>query len=271
MGRAKDDELQGRGRPGRQGACDGKRRRVLHHRDRSLFSTHCRCPSTRARAAASGRVAPSFLLAVQLALNLTLAAAGIGLVLGVGAGAFGLVLPADAGGFTLSVALCAGALFAIDLCVAAVAGTTQVATGIGMALFYPLAFFASVYFPLTVIGSNLVNQISDALPSGAAFDALHASFLGRFPSGQDIGVLAGYTVVFAAAAMRWFRWDVEQIPQRHGWSARVGTRALTAPGALISRALTRTVSVSRSPSADEITQTLRGGVPSRYEVLPEGR
>lgn len=213
-------------------------------------------------------VAPSFLLAAQLALNLALAAVGIGLVLGVGADAFGLVLPADAGGFALSVVLSAGALFALGLCVAAVAGTTQVATGIGLALFYPLAFFAGVYFPLTVIGSNLVNQISEALPSGAALDALHASFLGHSPSGEDIGVLAGYTVVFAAAAVRWFRWDVEQLRERHGGAARVAIRALTAPGAFISHALTRTVSVSGSPSADEITQALRAGVPSRYEVLP---
>lgn len=209
-------------------------------------------------------VAPSFLLAAQLALNLALAALGIGLVLGVGAGAFGLVLPTDAGGFALAVVLSVGALFALGLCVAGVAGTTQVATGIGMALFYPLAFFAGVYFPLTVIGSSLVNQISDALPSGAAFDALHASFLGHFPSGQDIGVLAGYTVVFAAAAVRWFRWDVERPRQRHDLAARV----VTAPAALVSHALTSTVSVAGRPSAAEVTQALRAGVPPRYQVLP---
>jgi len=212
-------------------------------------------------------VAPSFLLAAQLALNLALAAAGVGLILGVGAGAFGLVLPADVGGFALSVVLSAGALFALGLCVAAVAGTTQVATGIGLALFYPLAFFAGVYFPLTVIGSSLVNQISEALPSGAAFDALHASFLGQFPSGEALGVLAGYTVVFTVAAVRWFRWDVEQVRKRHR-EARVAARALTAPGAFISHALTRTVIVSGSPSAEQITQELRARVPSRYEVQP---
>jgi ABC-2 type transport system permease protein len=209
-------------------------------------------------------VPPSFLLAAQLALNLALAALGIGLVLGVGAGAFGLVLPADAGGFALSVVLSVGALFALGLCVAAVAGTTQVATGIGLALFYPLAFFAGVYFPLTVIGSSLVNQVSDALPSGAAFDALHASFLGHFPSGQDIGVLAGYAVVFAAAAVLWFRWDVEQPRQRRDLAARV----VTAPAAIVSRALTSTVSVAGCPSAAEVARALRTGVPARYEVLP---
>lgn len=212
-------------------------------------------------------VAPSFLLAAQLALNLALAAVGIGLVLGVGAGAFGLVLPADTGGFALSVVLTVGALFALGLCVAAVAGTTQVATGIGLALFYLLAFFAGVYFPLTVIGSNLVNQISEALPSGAAFDALHASFLGQSPGGEALAVLAGYTVVFTAAAVRWFRWDVEQ-PRKHGGTAQVVTRALTAPGAVISRALTRTISVPGSPTGDEITRQLRAGVPARYEVQP---
>jgi ABC-2 type transport system permease protein len=213
-------------------------------------------------------VAPSFLLAAQLALNLALAAAGIGIVLGVGAGVLGLVLPADVGGFVLSVVLSVTAMFALGLCVAAVAGTTQVATGIGLALFYPLAFFAGVYVPLTVIGSSLVNQISEALPSGAAFDALHASFLGHFPGGEALGVLAGYTVVFATAAVRWFRWDVEQPRKRHDGAASMFTRAVTAPAAFVSQALTRTVSVAGDPSAEEVTRALRGGVPSRYEVLP---
>jgi hypothetical protein len=107
------------------------------------------------------------------------------------------------------------------------------------------------YFPLTVIGSSLVNQISDALPSGAAFDALPALLLGHFPGYEALGVLAGYMVVFTAAAVRWFGWDVEQLRKRHGAAARVATRALTAPAlsspmrlparsvSLATRALTR--------------------------------
>jgi ABC-2 type transport system permease protein len=213
-------------------------------------------------------VAPSFLLAAQLVLNLALAAVGIGLVLGVGAGAFGLVLPADAGGFALAVVLTVGALFAFGLCVAAVAGTTQVATGIGLASFYPLAFFAGVYFPRTVIGSNLVTRsprrcrpVPRSMPCTP-----HSS--GTSPAARNEASSPATRSCSRQPRCAGSGWDVEQLRKRHGAAARVATRALTGPGAFLSHALTRTVSVSGSPNADEVSQALRGGVPSRYEVLP---
>jgi len=152
---------------------------------------------------------PSFLLGAELVLNIGLVAVGIGMVLGVGAGAFSLQLPGEVGGFVLSLVLSVTAIFSLGLCVAAVAGTAQAANYIGAGLFYPLAFFSGLYFPISQLGSSLVNQISEALPSGAAFDALHASLLGHFPSAEALGALAGYSVVFMAAALHWFRWDVE--------------------------------------------------------------
>jgi ABC-2 type transport system permease protein len=211
---------------------------------------------------------PSFLLGAELALALALVAVGIAIVLGVGAIAFGLVMPRQVGGFALSIVLSVGAMFSVGLCVAALAGTAQAAQYIGSALFYPLAFFSGLYVPVSQLGSSLISQISEALPSGAAYDALYASFQGRFPSGEAIGALAGYTVVFSAAALRWFRWDVEQPRARDGSAALLAVRAATAPMAFVSHALTRTVRVPGTVGADEVTRVLREALSPRYDVLP---
>jgi hypothetical protein len=213
-------------------------------------------------------ITPSFLLGAELVLALALVAVGIPMVLGVGAAAFGLVLPQQAGGFALSVVLSVAAMFSLGLCVAALAGTAQAAQYIGAALFYPLAFFSSLYVPVSQLGSSLISQISEALPSGAAYDALYASFFGRFPSGEAIGALVGYTVVFLAAALRWFRWDVEQPRARDGGAARIAVLTITAPIAVVSHALTRIVSVPGTIGADEVDRALRDGLPPRHEVLP---
>jgi ABC-2 type transport system permease protein len=129
-------------------------------------------------------VPASALLGAQLAVNLILAAASIVMLLGVGAGAFNLVLPSQAGWYLLSLVLTIAAMFGIGLCVAALASSPQVASAIGMGLFYPLAFFAGLYFPLVELHSSVIDQIAKVLPSGAGFDALHASLAGRFPGGR---------------------------------------------------------------------------------------
>jgi ABC-2 type transport system permease protein len=151
-------------------------------------------------------VPPSWLLTAQLAVNLLLAVLGVALVLGVGAGALGLVLPRQPGGFLLSLVLTAGALFGMGLFAAAVAKTAQLATGIGMALFYPLAFLGGVYFPLAGMPAT-VRDIAEATPSGAAVQALNASLDGRFPGAGDLLVLAAWALVSAVAAVRMFRWE----------------------------------------------------------------
>jgi ABC-2 type transport system permease protein len=198
-------------------------------------------------------VPASFLLGAQLIVNLAITAVTIGVILGVGAAAFGLQLPGQAGWFALSLILTIGAIFGLGLCVAARAGTPQVANGIGLALFYPLGFFAGLFVPLIEIHSNAIDQISKALPSGAAFNALHASFAGKFPGGEALGVLAAWAVVSNLVAVRWFRWDKER-------STLAGWR--------IERILTRTVTVPGSVTSEQVDHALRQGLSSRFEVLP---
>ena len=155
-------------------------------------------------------VPPSWLLAAQTTVNLILAVIGITILVGAGAGAYGLALPHDAGGVLLSLAallLTLAATIGLGLLVAARARSPQVAQGLTAVLFYPLAFFSGLYIPLQEIHSQLITDISKALPTGAGFNALHASFLGQSPGVEPFLVLAGWAVLTSVAATRLFRWE----------------------------------------------------------------
>jgi ABC-2 type transport system permease protein len=155
-------------------------------------------------------VSPSQLLAAQVTLGLIVAVVGIAIIIGVGAAVFDLALPHTVGGCLVafvSLTLTAAALLSLGLCAAAVAGTPQIAQAISLLLFYPLAFFSGLYVPLTLIHSEVVNVIAKALPTGAGFNALHASFAGRSPGIEPLLVLTGWAVVSSLAAARLFRWE----------------------------------------------------------------
>jgi ABC-2 type transport system permease protein len=155
-------------------------------------------------------VPPSWLLAAQLTISLTLATIGITILLGVGAIAFGLALPATVGGCLVafvSLVLTVAATLGLGLCVAARARSPQVAGAFQALCFYPLAFFSGLYIPLQEIHSALVHDIAKVLPTGAGFNALHASFLGQSPSAESLLVLAAWAIGCSFAAARLFRWE----------------------------------------------------------------
>jgi ABC-2 type transport system permease protein len=131
-------------------------------------------------------VPASALLGAQVAVNILFAVVSIALILGVGAGAFNLALPVQFGWFVLSLALAVAAMFGIGLCIAAFAASPRVSNVIAGALFYPLAFFSGMYGPLTVY-PGVVGRIAKWAPTGAAFNALHASLGGTSPAGRRSG------------------------------------------------------------------------------------
>ncbi len=155
-------------------------------------------------------VPPSWLLGAQLMVSLILATIGITILLGVGAIAFGLALPPSIGGCLvalLALLLTVAATLGLGLCVAAMAGSPQIAGAFQLVSFYPLAFFSGLYVPLQEIHSNLVQDIAKVLPTGAGFNALHASFLGQSPSLESLVVLAAWAIGCGVAAARHFRWE----------------------------------------------------------------
>jgi ABC-2 type transport system permease protein len=155
-------------------------------------------------------VAPSWLLAAQMTINVLLAALSITILVGLGALAYGLGLPSTVGGWLvtlLSLVLTVAATLGLGLCVAALASSPQVAGALQALLFYPLAFLSGLYVPLQEIHSAALNDIAKVVPTGAGFNALHASFLGHSPGVEPLLVLAGWAIVTSVAAARLFRWE----------------------------------------------------------------
>jgi len=155
-------------------------------------------------------VPPSWLLAAQMTINVILAAMSITIIIGLGALAYGLGLPTTVGGWLvtlLSLVLTVVATLGLGLCAAALASSPQVAGAIQALLFYPLAFLSGLYVPLQEIHSTALNDIAKVVPTGAGFDALHASFLGHSPGVEPLLVLAGWAIMTSVAAARMFRWE----------------------------------------------------------------
>jgi ABC-2 type transport system permease protein len=155
-------------------------------------------------------VAPAWLLAAQLTVSVILATIGIGITLVVGAVVFDLALPHDAGGYLVSLAalvLTGAATLGLGLCVAALAGSPQIAQAITIVLFYPLAFFSGLYVPIQVIHSPVIQEVSKLLPTGAGFNALHAAFTGQPADVGALLVLAGWSLGTGLLAVRVFRWE----------------------------------------------------------------
>lgn len=155
-------------------------------------------------------VPPSWLLAAQLTVSLILAAIGILILLGVGAVAFRLAFPPTLGGCMValvSLILTVAATLGLGLCAAALAPSPQVAGAFQALFFYPLAFFSGLYVPIQELHSQVVSAIAKVLPTGAGFNALHASFLGHSPGIEPLLVLAAWAIGCSVAAARLFRWE----------------------------------------------------------------
>ncbi len=155
-------------------------------------------------------VQPAWLLAAQVVVNLIFAVIGVALILGVGAIAFGLTLPPTVAGdlvALLALLLTAAAMLAMGLCVAALAGSPQVAQALTLVCFYPLMFFSGIYVPLSVIHSSIIHSIAKLLPTGAGFNAVHAAFTGHSPGAEPLLVLAVWTIACSVIAARRFRWE----------------------------------------------------------------
>ena len=92
-------------------------------------------------------VPPAWVLAAQIGINLLLAAMALVILVVVGIAAFGVNVPKSGVGFMLAVVLSIAAIFAIGLCVAAIARGAGAANAMGSAAFFPLMFFAGLWVP----------------------------------------------------------------------------------------------------------------------------
>jgi ABC-2 type transport system permease protein len=151
-------------------------------------------------------VGPARVLGAQLVINLCSAVLVTIMILVVARVAFSVAWPQQFAGFAVATLLTAVALICIGLFVAAVAPTGRSAQIIGGVSFYPLMFFAGLWYPLPLMPSVL-RGICYATPLGASVQALDDAGGGIWPHPLQLLTLAAYAVVFGAAAARFFRWE----------------------------------------------------------------
>jgi len=151
-------------------------------------------------------VPPSWLLAAQGVVQLCIALASLAIIFTTSVTAFGASAPKSPGGLLVSLALSIAGLFPIGLAITAIARTANAASVIGRLAFFPLMFFAGLWLPRALM-PNLLADISNYTPLGAAVQAIQDSILQGFPPAAPLLVLAGYALVFAFGAKRFFRWE----------------------------------------------------------------
>jgi ABC-2 type transport system permease protein len=152
---------------------------------------------------------PGALLAVQLLLQLVLAVAGSALLLVVAGAFLGAALPsgaAGAGRVALVFVLGTAAMFAIGLLIAALAPNGRSANGIGVLLYFPMAYLAGMMQPEASMPAVLA-RLGGFTPLGAFRRALQDVWAGVAPQPLQLGIMAGYAVIVSLAAARFFRWE----------------------------------------------------------------
>jgi ABC-2 type transport system permease protein len=149
---------------------------------------------------------PAVILAVQLVLQLVLVTAACGLLMAAATSLFGVGLPPRLPAALLVFLLGTAAMFAIGLLIAALAPNGRAANGIGVLLYFPMAFLAGLIQPVDQMPATLA-RLGEYTPLGAFRSALHQVWSGDAPSLVSLVLLAAYAVLVSAVAARCFRWE----------------------------------------------------------------
>ena len=151
-------------------------------------------------------VRPGSLLAVQLILQLVLALAASGLLLAVAGTVLDARLPTGVPAFAAAFLLGTAAMFSVGLLIAALAPNGRAANGIGVLLYFPMAFLAGLIQPVGQM-PDIVAEIGKYTPLGAFRQALQDVWAGASPAPLLLAVMAAYAVVVSLAAAKLFRWE----------------------------------------------------------------
>jgi len=151
-------------------------------------------------------VHPWRLLAVQLVLDLVFAVLAIAIVLIGSVTIFGAHLDVGIPYFVLATLLSIAEIFALGLLVAALAPSQTFASAAAGVLFFVLLFLSGLWVQPAQISGPL-QAIMYYSPTGAASRALLDAVFNQAPPLGTILAMVGYTAVFTAAAIRFFRWE----------------------------------------------------------------
>lgn len=150
-------------------------------------------------------VHPAILLGVQLGLHLVYAVLSSAFLLCVAVAVFGAAPPASAVSLVLVLLLGSSSLFCVGLVIAALASDARMANGVGVLLYFPMAYLAGVMAPEHAMPEAAV-RIGAFTPLGAMRGALQDAWAGTPVPILPLAIMAGYTVVLGAIAARTFRW-----------------------------------------------------------------
>jgi ABC-2 type transport system permease protein len=151
-------------------------------------------------------VHPARLLWAQLVVHIGIAIVAAAIAIVVAVAVFDVPFPQSPGWFAVSFVLAAASIFSIGLLVGAVAPTTAAGQAIGMAIYFPMLFFAGVWIPRSIMSDGL-RTVSDLTPLGAAVQALEDSWFGTAPSLTNLLVMAAWAVGVGLVTVRVFRWE----------------------------------------------------------------
>ena len=149
---------------------------------------------------------PSMLLAVQLIIDLVLAAAAVLIIILGGALVFGASLHVQILPFGVSLLLAIAEIFALGLVLVALMPSQTVGQVVGGVVFFGLLFLSGLWVQPVQVGDPLAT-IMYYSPSGAAARALLAAAFNGSPSYAALLTMAVYTVIFGFIAIRYFRWE----------------------------------------------------------------
>ena len=158
------------------------------------------------RRLATTPVSPRRLVSAQLIIQVVVALLAAALAIAVGAIVFDIPIPQNLGGFIVAFVLGAASMLAIGLLIGAVAPTVSAGQRIGMAVYFPMLFFAGVYFPREVMPEGLRN-VSDMTPTGAAVQTFSDTWAGLAPSTSSLLVMAAFAIGAGLLAAAVFRWE----------------------------------------------------------------
>lgn len=148
---------------------------------------------------------PVRLLVVQLALQAALAAINTVLLIGIAVVALRATVPGHSAALAVTLLAGGGAMLACGLLIGATARDGRSANGIGVLLFFPLAYLAGMLQPAALMPETL-RLVGEFTPLGAFRAAVETAWSGGAFDVLSIGVLAAYAIGIGFAAVKCFRW-----------------------------------------------------------------
>lgn len=148
---------------------------------------------------------PATLLAAQLMLHLLVTTVAV-MLLGAGSLALGISPPRHVAGWLTAFVLGVAAMFAIGCLIAALAPNARTATGIGVLLYFPMAFLGGVTVPREQM-PTLLARVGDWTPLGALRQSIADSWAGTPPQPLHLLIMATFAVIVGVTAAKFFRWE----------------------------------------------------------------